>query len=117
MHVFFFLVHFDKLFWPETPLLESVGAHEPQVDSLRDSMTSAMQCALIPLKAYAAMFEPHLELFNTNIKEYIQYVISLFNTCLCTVDTLCFAACTHTHVHVHIHTFFILQTKCPSILP
>ena len=36
------------------------------------------------------------------------------------VDSLCFAACTHTHVHVHIHvhihTFFILHTKCPSII-
>lgn len=40
----------DKLFWPETALLESVGAHEPQVETLRTSIEKAIAKSLIPLK-------------------------------------------------------------------
>lgn len=55
-----------------TSLLESVGAHEPQVDRKRDKMCAAIRQAIIPLKAYAAKFEPQLGLLNLNIKDFIQ---------------------------------------------
>lgn len=64
----------DKLFWPVTYLLESVGAHEPQVDKIRDKICYLTQQAIIPLKAYAVKFEPHLELLNRDIKEFIRWV-------------------------------------------
>ena len=56
-----------------TPLLESVGAHEPQVDLKRDRMCTAIRKAAIPLRAYALKFIPHLSLLNKDIKAYIQY--------------------------------------------
>ena len=73
-HVQFFSLQFlvEKLFWPETPLLESVGMHEPQVNALRMEMCQAINRALIPLRAYAIKFEPHLELMNMDIKLFIQ---------------------------------------------
>uniref|UniRef100_A0A8B9M6P2 Dynein axonemal heavy chain 1 n=1 Tax=Accipiter nisus TaxID=211598 RepID=A0A8B9M6P2_9AVES len=40
-----------------TPLLESVGLHEPEVEELREAMRSAIQKALIPLQAYAKRYE------------------------------------------------------------
>lgn len=55
-----------------TPLLESVGAHEPQVDRKRERMCLAISKAAIPLRAYAKKFTPHLSLLNKDIKEYIQ---------------------------------------------
>ena len=58
-----------------TPLLESVGAHEPQVDRKRERMCTAIRKAAIPLKAYALKFIPHLSLLNKDIKAYIQYDI------------------------------------------
>ena len=55
-------------------LLESVGQHEPQVDTLRNTLCSDLQHAVIPLMAYAKKFEPHLDLLNMDIKEYVQLV-------------------------------------------
>ncbi len=37
--------------------------------------------------AYAKKFEPHLDLLNMNIKEYIQYVIHYTCTCTCKLIT------------------------------
>ena len=62
----------EKLFWPVTPLLESVGIHEPQVNVVRMELCQAINRALIPLRAYAIKFEPHLELMNMDIKLFIQ---------------------------------------------
>ena len=62
----------DKLFWPVTPLLESVGQHEPQVDALRERVGTAITQSLIPLLAYARQYEQYLELMNLDIKAYIE---------------------------------------------
>ena len=64
----------DKLFWPVTPLLESVGQHEPQINALRVRVEKAITQALIPLLAYATQYEQYLELINLDIKTYIEYV-------------------------------------------
>ncbi|NWZ55127.1 DYH1 protein, partial [Haliaeetus albicilla] len=54
-----------------TPLLESVGLHEPEVEELREAMQSAIQKALIPLQAYAKRYEKFLEL-NNNIQYFLR---------------------------------------------
>lgn len=64
----------DKLFWPETQLLEAVGHHEPQVDQLRDRMSKAISQAIIPVVAYSQQYVAYLDLMNLDIKTYIEYV-------------------------------------------
>ena len=64
----------DKLFWPVTPLLESVGQHEPHTHHLRTRVDTAIIQSLIPLMAYAKQYEQYLDLINLDIKSYIEYV-------------------------------------------
>lgn len=51
-----------------TPLLDSVGLHEPEVEELCETMRSAIQMAMIPLHAYAKRYEKYLELNNNDIQ-------------------------------------------------
>ncbi|KAL3881803.1 hypothetical protein ACJMK2_028195, partial [Sinanodonta woodiana] len=62
----------EKIFWSGTPLLESVGEHEPHVEELRDTIKKAIRKSLIPMKAYAKEYERHLELINMDINHYIK---------------------------------------------
>ncbi len=62
----------EDIFWSGTPLLESVGEHEPFVEELREEITNAIRHAIIPLKAYAREYEKYLELHNLDINAYIQ---------------------------------------------
>ena len=64
----------EDIFWSGTPLLESVGEHEPPVEELRETIRHAIQKALIPLKAYAREYEKYLELMNIDINQYIKWV-------------------------------------------
>jgi dynein heavy chain len=66
----------EDMFWSGTPLLESVGLQEPFVGTLRDTIKHAIQQALIPMKAYAAEFERHLELMNCDVNQYINICAS-----------------------------------------
>lgn len=68
---FFFQYILEDIFWSGTPLLESVGAHEPPVEKLRKQIKEAINQALIPMKAYAREYEKHLELMNLDINKYI----------------------------------------------
>ena len=61
----------ENIFWSGTPLLESVGEHEPPVEDLRSTVRRAIQQALIPLKAYAKEYEKYLELINMDINTYV----------------------------------------------
>ncbi|XP_010013568.1 PREDICTED: dynein heavy chain 1, axonemal-like, partial [Nestor notabilis] len=54
-----------------TPLLDSVGLHEPNVEKLRETMCSAIQTAMIPLHAYAKRYEKFLELNNNDIQYFL----------------------------------------------
>ena len=92
----------DKLFWPVTPLLESVGQHEPQVDTLRGRVEVAVSQSLIPLLAYARQYEQYLELVNLDIKSYIEYVLC------CKCNTI-----HHVHVHVNVHSTTCKSAKYP----
>ena len=62
----------DKLFWPEVPLLEAVGQHEPQVEVMREHVCCAIQQAIIPLAAFSQQYVPYLDLINLNVKSYIE---------------------------------------------
>ena len=64
----------DKLFWPETPLLEAVGLHEPAVEAMRARVALAITQALVPLRAYAECYRPYLDVINLDIKDYVMYV-------------------------------------------
>lgn len=55
-----------------TPLLDSVGLHEPEVEELREAMRSAIQKAMIPLQAYAKRYEKFLELNNNDIQYFLR---------------------------------------------
>ncbi|NXD64149.1 DYH1 protein, partial [Eolophus roseicapillus] len=54
-----------------TPLLDSVGLHEPEVEKLRETMRSAIQMAMIPLHAYAKRYEKFLDLSNNDIQYFL----------------------------------------------
>ena len=62
----------EDIFWSGTPLLESVGEHEPPVEELRDTIRDAIKHAVIPMKAYAKQYEKYLELMNLDINVYVK---------------------------------------------
>ncbi|XP_069500104.1 dynein axonemal heavy chain 1 [Ambystoma mexicanum] len=61
----------EDMFISGTPLLESVGLHEPPVEELRKSIHNAIVKALLPLQAYAKQYEKHLELNNTDVEAFL----------------------------------------------
>ena len=40
----------EDIFWSGTPLLESVGEHEPPVEELRATIIKSISAAVIPMK-------------------------------------------------------------------
>ena len=62
----------EEIFWADTPLLESVGEHEPRVEELRETILNAIQKALLPMMAYAKAYEKYLDLNNLEINDYIK---------------------------------------------
>ncbi|KAL7406937.1 hypothetical protein ABVT39_000487 [Epinephelus coioides] len=62
----------QKLFIGGNPLLESVNLWEPEVTELREKVRSALIQAAIPLRAYAAEYEKHLELHNLDIETHVK---------------------------------------------
>uniref|UniRef100_UPI0037E91524 dynein axonemal heavy chain 1 n=1 Tax=Semicossyphus pulcher TaxID=241346 RepID=UPI0037E91524 len=61
-----------ELFIGDDPLLESVNFWEPEVTELREKIRSALIQAAIPLRAYAAEYERHLELHNLDIETHLK---------------------------------------------
>ncbi|XP_066265765.1 dynein axonemal heavy chain 1-like isoform X2 [Branchiostoma lanceolatum] len=70
----------EDMFWSGTPLLESVGQHEPFVEELRETLRRAIKKAFIPMKAYASQYEQYLELNALDINAYIKEFDSQENT-------------------------------------
>ncbi|NXR16043.1 DYH1 protein, partial [Semnornis frantzii] len=62
----------DNLHIPGTPLLDSVGLHDPEVEEVRETMRSAIQRALIALQAYAKRYEKFLELNNNDAHYFLR---------------------------------------------
>lgn len=62
----------QKLFIGGDPLLESVSLWEPEVNELREKVRNALIQAAIPLRAYAAEYERHLELYNLDIETHLK---------------------------------------------
>ena len=64
----------DGKFWRgSAALLESVGAHEPHVNQMREAIRHYIRHSIIPLMAYARQYEPHQALINLVTQEYIRY--------------------------------------------
>ncbi|XP_051667332.1 dynein axonemal heavy chain 1 [Manacus candei] len=55
-----------------TPLLESVGLHEPEVEELRETLQTAIQKTQIPLQAYGKRYEKFLEINNNDIQYFLK---------------------------------------------
>uniref|UniRef100_A0A8V1A4F4 Dynein axonemal heavy chain 1 n=1 Tax=Gallus gallus TaxID=9031 RepID=A0A8V1A4F4_CHICK len=55
-----------------TPLLDSVDLHEPEVEEMRVALQSAIEKALIPLRAYAMEYEKFLELHNNDVQYFLK---------------------------------------------
>ncbi|KAL5013927.1 hypothetical protein ScPMuIL_008197 [Solemya velum] len=94
----------EKIFWSGTPLLESVGEHEPPVEELRTSVRNAIQKSMIPMKAYAREYEKHLELMNLDINQYIKEYESQEHT----------AQEVKKEVEMHLEEKEILEATIPS---
>ncbi|XP_078019489.1 dynein axonemal heavy chain 1 [Epinephelus lanceolatus] len=62
----------QKLFIGGNPLLESVNLWEPEVTELREKVRNALIQAAIPLRAYAAEYDKHLELHNLDIETHVK---------------------------------------------
>ncbi|KAJ6667676.1 hypothetical protein lerEdw1_015997 [Lerista edwardsae] len=62
----------EDLFICGTPLLESVGLHEPAVEEQRNTICKCIQKSLIPLQAYTKNYEKYLELNNRDIRSLIK---------------------------------------------
>ncbi|XP_051804747.1 dynein axonemal heavy chain 1-like isoform X2 [Acanthochromis polyacanthus] len=61
-----------NLFIGDDPLLESVKLWEPEVTELREKVRNALIQAAIPLRAYAAEYEKHLELHNLDVETLLK---------------------------------------------
>ncbi|RMC00001.1 hypothetical protein DUI87_23409 [Hirundo rustica rustica] len=55
-----------------SPMLESVGLQEPEVEELREALRSAIQKSQIPLQAYGKKYEKFLEINNNDIKYFLK---------------------------------------------
>ena len=62
----------SKLFWAGCPMLESVGAHEPHVEILRERIRKGITQALIPLRAYLKRYEKFRPLAELNVADYLK---------------------------------------------
>lgn len=62
----------EDISWSGTPLLESVGNLEPHIVELKQTIVLSIQQALIPLKAYAKVYDRYTALMNLNVDNYIK---------------------------------------------
>ncbi|XP_062252615.1 dynein axonemal heavy chain 1 [Platichthys flesus] len=66
----------QKLYIGDDPMLISVKLWEPQVADLREQVRKALIQAAIPLRAYAAEYEQHLELHRLDIETFLDCQIN-----------------------------------------
>lgn len=64
-----------KLFISGVPLLESVSLWEPPVQELREKLGNTLCQATVPLQAYAREYECYLELHNSDVNTFLEYII------------------------------------------
>lgn len=62
----------QNLFIGGDPLLTSVNMWEEEVIELRERVRSALIQAVIPLRAYAAEYDKHLDLHNLDIRAFLE---------------------------------------------
>ena len=87
----------DGKFWRgSAALLESVGAHEPHVNQMRESIRYYIRQAIIPLMAYARQYEPHQALINLVTQDYTRW---------------CEQTDAHTHTHTHAYPHACMHAR------
>lgn len=62
----------EDIFWSGTPLLESVGKQEPHILELKKTIIHMINLALIPLRAYAKVYDRYTHIMNLNVDQYIK---------------------------------------------
>lgn len=62
----------QRLFIGGDPLLNSVNMWDEEVTELREKVRDALIQAVIPLRAYAAEYEKHLDLHNLDIGAFLE---------------------------------------------
>jgi dynein heavy chain len=62
----------EDIFWSGTPLLESVGNLEPHIVDLKQTIILMLRKAIIPIKAYAKVYDRYTNLMNLNVDNYIK---------------------------------------------
>ena len=93
----------DGKFWRgSAALLESVGAHEPHVNQMRESIRHYIRQAIIPLMAYARQYEPHQALINLVTQDYTRW---------CEQIDAHTHACTHARTHARAHTLVHIRVQ------
>jgi dynein heavy chain len=60
----------EDIFWSGLPLLESVGNMEPHIVDLKETIINMIKQALIPLKAYAKVYDRYTNLMNLQVETY-----------------------------------------------
>ncbi|GAB1605522.1 hypothetical protein Ahia01_000834300 [Argonauta hians] len=61
----------EDIFWSGTPLLESVGAHEPHVEEMRLVIRNALKKSVIPARAYTERYKKYIDLYFLEIPKFI----------------------------------------------
>uniref|UniRef100_A0A8C4NHF4 Uncharacterized protein n=1 Tax=Eptatretus burgeri TaxID=7764 RepID=A0A8C4NHF4_EPTBU len=79
-----------NLFITGTPLLESVGLHEQEVEELRSTLRKSLGQAIIPLRAYAAHYQTFMPLLNLNIEQFAKWVLTINQSIIIITSTLVF---------------------------
>jgi len=54
------------------PVLIAVNVFQPEVVELREKVRNALRQAAIPLRAYAAAYEKHLEVHNVDVQTLLR---------------------------------------------
>lgn len=62
----------EGISWSDDPLIEAVGAHEPEVEALRKKLHEMLQTAYVPMNAYAEQYHSYVELSLLDIPAYVK---------------------------------------------
>ncbi|VDD79452.1 unnamed protein product [Mesocestoides corti] len=68
----------EGISWSENPLIEAVGAHEPEVEAYRTKLRKLLRAAYIPMNAYAEQYKTYVELSLLEIPTYINDFLRVY---------------------------------------
>ncbi|VDM31966.1 unnamed protein product [Hydatigera taeniaeformis] len=70
----------EGISWSDDPLIEAVGAHEPEVETLRKRLYELLQTAYIPMNAYAKQYHSYIELSLLDIPSYVNDFLRVYES-------------------------------------